>query len=147
MPKVTQRITPFLWFDTQAEEAANFYMSIFKNSRIKGVARYDGEAAQAAGRPKGSVMTVRFELDGQEFIALNGGPVFKFTEAISFVGELRDAGGGGPLLGRALRGGPEVQCGWLKDRFGSRGRSCRPRWARCSGTGIRRSRSGSWPPS
>src|SRR5262245_17543515 len=85
MAKVTQRITPFLWFDDDAEEAAKFYVSIFKNSRIQSTARYEEEAARAAGRPKGSVMTVAFELDGQQFTALNGGPVFKFTEAISLV--------------------------------------------------------------
>ena len=85
MAKTTQRITPFLWFDNQAEEAVNFYVSIFKNSRIAAITRYDEEGAKAAGRPKGSVMTVAFELDGQGFTALNGGPVFKFTEAISFV--------------------------------------------------------------
>src|SRR5213078_1918527 len=83
MRKTMQKITPFLWFDNQAEDAAKFYASIFKNSRIGSVARYDEEAAKAAGRPKGSVMTVAFELDGHEFTALNGGPVFKFTEAIS----------------------------------------------------------------
>src|SRR4029453_1871065 len=85
MPGKLQRITPFLWFDSQAEEAANFYVSIFKNARIREASRYDEAASKAAGRPKGSVMTVAFELDGQECIAWNGGPVFKFTEAISFV--------------------------------------------------------------
>ena len=81
----SQRISVCLWFDDQAEQAVNFYVSIFKNSRIGAVTRYDDEAARAAGRPKGSVMTVAFELDGQEFIALNGGPVFTFTEAMSLV--------------------------------------------------------------
>ena len=81
----TQKITTFLWFDGQAEEAAQHYVSIFKNSRIIGTTRYDEEASKAAGRPKGSVMTVEFELDGQRFTALNGGPHFKFTEAISLV--------------------------------------------------------------
>src|SRR6266516_7732803 len=85
MRKSMQRITPFLWLDHQAEEAAKFYVSIFKNSRIASIARYDEEAAQASGRTKGSVMTVAFEHDGQEFVALNGGPLFKFTEAISLV--------------------------------------------------------------
>ena len=79
-----QKITPFLWFDHQAEEAAKFYASIFKNSEIKGVNRYGEEGAKAAGRPRGSVMTVVFELEGQEFIAINGGPVFTFSPAISF---------------------------------------------------------------
>ncbi|MGH3119103.1 MAG: VOC family protein, partial [Gaiellales bacterium] len=85
MGKPMQRITPFLWFDNQAEEAARFYVSIFKDSRIAGLTRYDEEGAKASGRPKGSVMTVAFELDGQELTALNGGPHFKFTEAISLV--------------------------------------------------------------
>ncbi len=81
MPKAVQKITPFLWFDNQAEEAVNFYVSIFKNSRVGSIARYDEEAAKASGRPKGSVMTVAFELDGQEFVALNGGPLFKFQDS------------------------------------------------------------------
>jgi predicted 3-demethylubiquinone-9 3-methyltransferase (glyoxalase superfamily) len=80
-----QKITPFLWFDTQAEEAVNFYITIFKNSKIVNVARYGEDAANVSGRPKGSVMTVAFQLDGQPFVALNGGPVFSFTPAISFV--------------------------------------------------------------
>src|SRR5687767_9115680 len=80
-----QRITPFLWFDDKAEEAANLYVSIFKNSKIGSTTRYGEEAAKASGRPKGTVMIVTFQLDGQEFIALNGGPHFKFTEAISLL--------------------------------------------------------------
>src|SRR5215831_6827132 len=80
-----QKITPFLWFDDQAEEAAKFYTSIFKDSRIAKITRYDEEAAGATGRPVGSAMTVDFELEGQKFVALNGGPAFKFTEALSFV--------------------------------------------------------------
>src|SRR4029450_4694375 len=87
MSKLIQRITPFLWFDSDAEEAAKFYVSIFKNSRIGSIARYDDEGAKAAGRPKGSVMTVAFVLEGQEFTALNGGPAFEFTGADSFVGQ------------------------------------------------------------
>lgn len=118
MPKLTQRITPFLWFDTQAEEAASFYVSIFKNSRIKGMARYDGETAQAAGRPPGSVMTVQLELDGQEFVALNGGPMFKFTEAISFVVNCETQDEIDHFWKELSARGQEVQCGWLKDRFG-----------------------------
>ena len=81
MPK----ITPFLWFNDNAEEAANFYASIFKDSKIGRIARYGEEAAEKTGRPKGSVMTIEFELEGQRFVGLNGGPMFKFTEAISFV--------------------------------------------------------------
>ena len=117
MPKLP-KITPFLWFDTQAEEAANFYVSIFKNSRIKGLARYDGETAQASGQPKGSVMTVQFELDGQDFVALNGGPTFKFTEAISFVVNCESQAEIDHFWQKMSAGGQEVECGWLKDRFG-----------------------------
>lgn len=118
MRKTMQRITPFLWFDDQAEDAANFYVSIFKNSRVRSVARYDEEAARAAGRPKGSVMTVAFELDGQEFTALNGGPLFKFTEAISFVVNCETQREVDRFWEKLSAGGQEVQCGWLKDRFG-----------------------------
>src|SRR5687768_7339902 len=85
MAKTGQKISMCLWFDDQAEEAVNVYVSIFKNSRIGSVTRYDEEGAKVSGRPKGSVMTVEFELDGQAFVALNGGPLFKFTEAISLV--------------------------------------------------------------
>src|SRR5881392_684543 len=83
--KITQKITPFLWFDDKAEEAAKFYTSTFKNSKIGKTTRYDEEAGEATGRPAGSVMTVEFELEGQQFVGLNGGPMFKFSEAISFV--------------------------------------------------------------
>ena len=116
MPK--QKVTPFLWFDHQAEEAANFYVSIFKNSRIHGAARYDEEASKASGRPKGSVMTVEFELDGQEFTALNGGPMFKFTEAISLVVHCETQAEVDHFWEKLSAGGQEVQCGWLKDMFG-----------------------------
>jgi predicted 3-demethylubiquinone-9 3-methyltransferase (glyoxalase superfamily) len=109
-----QRITPFLWFDDDAEEAANFYTSIFKNSKIKGVSRY-GEAGPG---PKGSVMVVNFELDGEEFIALNGGPQFQFTEAISFVVNCKNQEELDHYWGRLTEGGQPVQCGWLKDKFG-----------------------------
>lgn len=118
MPHPKQRITPFLWFDDQAEEAANFYASTFKNSRIKGLARYDDQAAKAAGRPKGSAMTVQFELDGQDFVALNGGPAFKFTEAISFVVSCETQEEIDHFWQTLSAGGQEVECGWLKDRFG-----------------------------
>ena len=80
-----QKITPFLWFDGQAEDAAKFYTSFFKNSKIGRVLRYDKEAAKAAGRPVGSVLTIEFEIESQKFVALNGGPEFKFNESISFV--------------------------------------------------------------
>jgi len=117
MPHPKQRITPFLWFDHQAEEAANFYASTFKNSRIKGMARHDDQAAKAAGR-QGSVMTVQFELDGQDFVALNGGPAFKFTEAISFVVSCETQEEIDHFWQTLSAGGQEVECGWLKDRFG-----------------------------
>jgi predicted 3-demethylubiquinone-9 3-methyltransferase (glyoxalase superfamily) len=113
-----QRITPFLWFDHQAEEAANFYVSIFENSKVGSTARYDEEGAKAAGRPKGSVMTVAFELDGQAFTALNGGPLFKFTEAMSLVVNCETQEEVDHFWERLSAGGQEVQCGWLKDRFG-----------------------------
>ena len=113
-----QRITPFLWFDHQAEEAANFYVSIFKKSKVRSMARYDEEGAKAAGRPKGSVMTVAFELDGQEFTALNGGPLFKFTEAMSLVVNCETQEEVDHFWERLSAGGQEVQCGWLKDKFG-----------------------------
>jgi len=113
-----QRITPFLWFDHQAEEAATFYASIYKNSRLTSVARYDGAAAKASGRPKRSVMTVAFELDGQEFTALNGGPLFKFTEVISLVVNCETQEEVDHFWEKLSAGGQEVECGWLKDRFG-----------------------------
>src|SRR2546427_1689073 len=110
MPK----ITPFLWFDNQAEEAANFYVSIFKNSKIVNVSRY-GEAGPG---PKGSAMTVVFQLDGQEFIALNGGPHFKFTEAISFSVDCKTQQEVDEYWEKLSAGGKPGQCGWLKDKYG-----------------------------
>jgi len=118
MRRMTQRITPFLWFDNQAEEAVNFYVSIFKNARIESITRYDDEGARAAGRPKGSVMTVAFELDGQQFTALNGGPHFRFTEAVSLVVNCETQQEVDHFWERLSAGGQQVQCGWLKDRFG-----------------------------
>ncbi len=109
-----QKITPFLWFDTQAEEAASFYVSIFKNSKIKGVTRY-GEAGPG---PRGSVMSVTFQLAGQDFIALNGGPQFKFTEAISLSVDGKTQKEVDELWKRLSEGGEEGQCGWLKDKYG-----------------------------
>ncbi len=109
-----QKITPFLWFDTQAEEAAQHYVSIFKNSKIVGVTRY-GDAGPG---PRGSVMTVTFSLGGQEFIALNGGPHFKFTEAISLSVDCKTQEEVDELWRRLSEGGEEGQCGWLKDRYG-----------------------------
>ena len=109
-----QKITPFLWFDNQAEEAANFYVSIFKNSKILSISRY-GEAGPG---PKGSAMTVMFQLDGEEFIALNGGPLFKFTEAISFVVNCETQQEVDEFWEKLSEGGEESRCGWLKDKYG-----------------------------
>jgi predicted 3-demethylubiquinone-9 3-methyltransferase (glyoxalase superfamily) len=113
-----QRITPFLWFDHQAEEAAKFYVSLFENSRITHVARYTREVAQAAGRKEGDVMTVAFELDGQSFTAINGGPIFQFNEAISLVVHCRPQREIDHFWNGLSAGGAESQCGWLKDRYG-----------------------------
>ena len=113
-----QKITPFLWFDNQAEEAVNFYTSIFKNSRIKSVARYGEAGAEVSGRPKGTVMTVTFEFEGQEFIALNGGPPFKFTEATSFVVNCGTQDEVDELWENLSEGGEKGQCGWLEDKYG-----------------------------
>jgi predicted 3-demethylubiquinone-9 3-methyltransferase (glyoxalase superfamily) len=109
-----QKITPFLWFDDRAEEAMSFYASIFKNSKVKGVTRY-GDAGPG---PKGSVMTASFELEGQQFTALNGGPHFKFTEAISFVVDCETQEEVDEFWDRLSAGGQTQQCGWLKDKFG-----------------------------
>jgi len=109
-----QKITPFLWYDTQAEEAAKFYVSIFPKSKILKTTRY-GEAGPG---PKGSVMTVEFELDGQRMIALNGGPHFKFTEAISLSVDCKDQKEVDRYWTRLSQGGQESMCGWLKDRYG-----------------------------
>jgi predicted 3-demethylubiquinone-9 3-methyltransferase (glyoxalase superfamily) len=110
MPK----ITPFLWFDDQAEQAAHFYVSIFRNSKIVSTTRY-GEAGPGV---KGTVMTVVFELDGQDFIALNGGPQFKFTEAISFSVDCKTQKEVDEFWERLSEGGEEGPCGWLKDKYG-----------------------------
>src|SRR6266487_2867087 len=109
-----QKITPFLWFDGKAEEAMNFYISIFKNSKIVSVTRY-GEAGPGS---KGTVMTATFQLDGQEFIALNGGPQFKFTEAISFVVNCETQEEVDEFWETLSEGGEKSRCGWLKDKFG-----------------------------
>jgi len=109
-----QKITPFLWFNDQAEEAMNFYTAIFKNSKIGSVSRY-GEGGPG---PQGSVMTATFELDGQEFMALNGGPLFTFTEAISFFVNCETQAEVDELWEKLTEGGEEAQCGWLKDKYG-----------------------------
>ena len=109
-----QKITPFLWFDDKAEEAANFYVSIFKNSKIGSIARY-GDAGPG---PKGSVMTVSFELEGQQFIALNGGPLYTFSPAISFFVDCKTQQEVDELWDKLTAGGGEVECGWLRDKYG-----------------------------
>lgn len=111
-------ITPFLWFNGNAEAAVKFYRSVFKNSKILQVSRYGESAARASGRPKGSVMTIAFELNGQKFVALNGGPEFKFNEAISFVVNCRTQREIDHYWNKLSAGGHEIQCGWLKDKFG-----------------------------
>lgn len=113
-----QKITPHLWFDSQAEEAAQFYVSMFENSRIVGRTRYDATAAPIANKPIGSVMTVTFELSGQEFIALNGGPIFQFSEAVSFLVRCDSQQEVDRLWARLTEGGHEMPCGRLKDKFG-----------------------------
>jgi predicted 3-demethylubiquinone-9 3-methyltransferase (glyoxalase superfamily) len=109
-----QKITPFLWFDTQAEEAAKFYTAIFRNSKIKQVSRY----GYAGPGPKGSVMTVAFELDGQAFVALNGGPHFQFNHAISLVVNCETQAELDQMWEKLSAGGATEQCGWLRDRYG-----------------------------
>ena len=109
-----QKITPFLWFDTQAEEAMNFYVSLFKNSKILSVTRY----GEGGPRPQGMVMTATFQLDGQEFTALNGGPEFKFTEAISLFVNCETQEEVDELWEKLSEGGEKGPCGWLKDKYG-----------------------------
>ena len=109
-----QKITPCLWFDTQGEEAANFYTSVFKNSRITDISRY----GEAGPRPAGTVMTVAFELDGQPFVALNGGPEFTFNEAVSFQINCANQDEVDHYWNSLTDGGQEGPCGWLKDKFG-----------------------------
>lgn len=113
-----QKITPCLWFDDQAEEAAKFYVSIFKNSKVKSITRYGEAGAQASRRPKGSVMTVTFEIEGQEFVALNGGPLFKFTEAISLMVKCEIQKEIDDMWEKLSQGGEKGPCGWLKDKYG-----------------------------
>jgi len=109
-----QKITPFLWFDNNLEEAMNFYTSIFKNSKIKNIRRY-GDAGPG---PKGTVMTATFELEGQEFYGLNGGPIFKFTEAVSFFIKCETQAEVDEYWEKLSDGGKKDRCGWLKDKFG-----------------------------
>jgi predicted 3-demethylubiquinone-9 3-methyltransferase (glyoxalase superfamily) len=117
--KNMQKITPFLWFDGQAEDAVNFYTSLFKNSKIGRILRYTEEAAENSGRPVGSVLTIEFEIEGQKFVALNGGPLFKFNESVSFVINCETQEEVDYFWEKLTAdGGEESQCGWLKDKFG-----------------------------
>lgn len=108
------RITPFLWFDDKAEEAANFYTEVFPNSRVTALHRY----SEAGPRPAGTVMTVEFELDGLSFVALNGGPHYTISPAISFVVSCKDQAELDSYWDKLTEGGKEIQCGWLTDRYG-----------------------------
>jgi predicted 3-demethylubiquinone-9 3-methyltransferase (glyoxalase superfamily) len=118
MANALQKITLNLWFDHEAEEAANFYVSIFENSKIGDITRYGPSAAEMSGKPVGSVLTVTFQLEGQEFTALNGGPQFKFTEAISLCVNCETQPELDQMWARLTEGGEPGPCGWLKDRYG-----------------------------
>ena len=129
-----QKITSCLWFDNQAEEAAKFYASIFKNSKIGNMTRYGVAGAKVSGRPNGSVMTVTFEIEGQEFVALNGGPHFSFSEATSLMVKCETQKEIDEMWEKLSRGGEEGPCGWLKDNMVCRGKSCLRSGTRCWGT-------------
>jgi predicted 3-demethylubiquinone-9 3-methyltransferase (glyoxalase superfamily) len=118
MPSIKQKIAPCLWFDTQAEEAANFYISIFNNSRIKRISRYGEAGREVHGKPPGSVMVVEFEIEGQTFTGLNGGPHFKFSEAVSFQVSCDTQDEIDYFWSKLSEGGKAGQCGWLKDKYG-----------------------------
>jgi predicted 3-demethylubiquinone-9 3-methyltransferase (glyoxalase superfamily) len=118
MPITARKITPCLWFDTQAEQAANFYVFIFKNSRIGRISRYGKEGHEIHGKEAGSVMTVEFEIEGQPFVALNGGPHFKFNEAISFQVHCETQEEVDYFWDKLTADGEEGPCGWLKDKYG-----------------------------
>jgi len=115
---MTNPITPCLWFDNQAEEAANFYVSVFKNSKIESISRYGKEGFEIHGQKEGTVLTVGFKINGQSFTALNGGPIFKFSEAISFQVFCENQEEIDYYWSTLTDGGEEGQCGWLKDKFG-----------------------------
>jgi predicted 3-demethylubiquinone-9 3-methyltransferase (glyoxalase superfamily) len=112
------KFTPCLWFDSDAEAAVQFYTSVFKNSKINSVSRYDKASAEVSGRPRGSVMAIGFELDGQAFLALNGGPMFTFTPAISFIANCQNQAEVDELWEKLSEGGEKESCGWLKDKYG-----------------------------
>jgi len=113
-----QKITPCLWFDNNAEEAVQFYTSVLPGSKMTGITRYGGSGAQASGRPEGTVMTVSFQLGGQEFLALNGGPRFAFSHAISFIVNCETQEEVDELWEKLSEGGAQEQCGWLRDKYG-----------------------------
>jgi predicted 3-demethylubiquinone-9 3-methyltransferase (glyoxalase superfamily) len=113
-----RQLTPHLWFDNEAEEAAKFYTTVFTPSKILGTVRYPKAAEEVSGKPAGSVMTVDFEIDGQRFVALNGGPDFKFNESVSFMIPCADQKEIDYFWERLTEGGKESVCGWLKDKFG-----------------------------
>jgi len=123
-----QRIAPCLWFDDQAEEAAQFYVSLFPHSRLGPITRYGEAGARVSGRPRGSVMTVAFVLEGQEFLALNGGPLFTFTEAVSFMVKCETQQEIDDLWDKLSAGGEPGPCGWLKDRYGLSWQIVSPAW-------------------
>lgn len=123
-----QKITPCLWFDDKAEEAATFYVSIFKDSKLGHITRYGEAGSKVSGRPKGSVMTVTFEIEGQEFVALNGGPLFKFTEAVSFMVKCESQQEIDEMWDKLSEGGEEGPCGWLKDKYGLSWQIVVPAW-------------------
>src|SRR5499427_8234443 len=113
-----QTITPCLWFDSAAEEAAKFYVSVFKNSKLGKISRYGKEGFEVHGKPAGSVMTAEFEIEGQKFVALNGGPHFKFNEAVSFQIHCETQQEIDDFWSKLAKDGEEGPCGWLKDKFG-----------------------------
>lgn len=123
-----QRLIPCLWFDDQAEEAATFYVSIFKNAKLGSITHYGEAGAEVSGRPKGSVMTVAFEIEGQEFLALNGGPIFKFTEAVSLMVKCTSRAEIDEMWEKLSAGGETGQCGWLKDKYGLSWQIVVPGW-------------------
>jgi predicted 3-demethylubiquinone-9 3-methyltransferase (glyoxalase superfamily) len=123
-----QKITLCLWFDHQAEEAAKFYVSIFRNSKIGNMTRYGEAGAKVSGRPNGSVMTVTFEIEGQEFVALNGGPHFTFSEAISLMVKCETQKEIDEMWEKLSQGGEKGQCGWLKDKYGLSWQIVSPVW-------------------
>jgi predicted 3-demethylubiquinone-9 3-methyltransferase (glyoxalase superfamily) len=118
MELTAKKITPCLWFDTQAEEAAKFYASVFKNSKIGKISRYGKEGFEVHGKKAGTVMTVEFEIEGQKFLALNGGPHFKFNEAVSFQVPCETQEEIDYFWSTLAKDGEEGHCGWLKDKFG-----------------------------